>query len=344
MSIEATTADALVSQEAMPAEVSMEAELGAVFDKLNAEPVTENEPPEQPETAEVAEVEAVEEPAETPEEVEPQEVEVPSGLPVELREKWKAIPEEAREAILKDRDGLHRKLSDMGRQVQGIAPIRESLVKAVERFPFLADMKPQDVAAQVFQLAEMGQKLRENPGQVLATLAKQHGAEKALMQHLQGQQVTPDAQYTTKLLNHIQQLEQKLARVADPEYLTQQISQVTTQQQVVSSVNEFASQAEHWADVEDHIPAYIPIAKAKLGESAAPQAVLALAYEKAVQDFVEKAPSQPAVEAQADPDPDRTAKALKAVSVNVTGKSTGKPKPLTMEEELSRVYDRASKR
>ena len=343
MSIEAT-ADALAADTAAPVEVSMEAELGAVFDKLNAEPVAKDEPTEQPETAEAVETEVVEEPAETPEEVEPQEVEVPSGLPVELREKWKAIPKEARDAILKDRDGLHRKLSDMGRQVQGIAPIRESLVKAVERFPFLAEMKPQDVAAQVFQLAEMGQKIRENPGQVLATLAKQHGAEKALLQHLSGQQVTPDAQYTTKLLNHIQQLEQKLARVADPEYLSQQISQITTQQQVVSLVNEFASQAENWSEVEAHIPAYIGIAKAKLGEDAAAKAVIEFAYEKAVQDFVEKAPSQPAVEAQADPDPDRTAKALKAVSVNVTGKSTGKPKPLTMEEELSRVYDRASKR
>lgn len=339
MSIEAT-ADALVAQEAAPVEISQEAELGAVFDKLNEAP-QEDAPTEQPETEEVVEVEAVEEPETAPA---VEEVEVPSGLPVELREKWKAIPEEAREAILKDRDGLHRKLSDMGRQVQGIAPIRESLVKAVEKFPFLADLKPQDVAAQVFQLAEVGQRMRENPGATLAHLAKQHGAEKALLQHLSGQNVTPDAQYVTKLQGHIAQLEQKLARVADPEYLSQQITQVTTQQQVVSSVNEFAQSSDHWAEVEDHIPAYIPIAKAKLGEGAAPQALLKFAYEKAVQDFVAKAPAPPAEEATADPDPERTAKALKAVSVNVNGKSTGKPKPLTEEEELSRAFDRAAKR
>lgn len=337
MSIEAT-ADALAAPEAAP--VSMEDELGAVFDKLNA-PEEVNAPTEQPETAEVEQVETVEEPETAPA---VEEVEVPSGLPVELREKWKAIPEEAREAILKDRDGLHRKLSDMGRQVQGIAPIRDSLVQAVEKFPFLADMKPQDVAAQVFQLAEIGQRMRQNPGATLAQLAKQHGAEKALLQHLSGQNVTPDAQYTTRLLNHIQTLEQKLARVADPEYLSQQISQVTTQQQVVRTVNDFASKAEHWAAVENHIPAYIAIAKAKLGEGASEMDILSFSYEKAVQDFVEKAPSQLAVEATADPDPDRTAKALKAVSVNVAGKSTGRPKPLTEEEELARAYDRASKR
>jgi hypothetical protein len=338
MSIEAT-ADALAAHEAAPVEVSMEAELGAVFDKLTAEP--ENAPTPEPETAPVEQVEAVEE----PEAAEPvEEVEVPSGLPVELRDKWKAIPTEARDAILKDRDGLNRKLSDMGRQVQGIAPIRDSLVKAVEKFPFLADMKPQDVAQQIFQLADVGQKLRENPGAMLAQLAKQHGAEQALLQHLQGQPQTQQAAIVPKLLNQIQQLEQKLARVADPEYLSQQITQVTTQQQVVSSVNEFASQAEHWSDVETHIPTYIQIAKAKLGETAAPKALLEFAYTKAVQDFVEKAPSQPAEEATLAPDPDRTAKALKAVSVNVNGKATGKPRPLTEEEALSAVYDRAAKR
>jgi hypothetical protein len=335
MSIEAT-ADALAAPEVAP--VTMEDELGAVFDKLNEAP-TEDAPIEQPETAEVVEVEAVEEPAETPE----VEVEVPSGLPVELREKWKAIPEDARDAILKDRDGLHRKLSDMGRQVQGIAPIRDSLVQAVEKFPFLADMKPQDVAAQVFQLAEMGQKIRENPGAVLAHLAKQHGAEQALLQHLQGKP-TQEANVVPRLMNHIQQLEQKLARVSDPEYLSQQITQVTSQQQVVSSVSEFAAQSEHWGEVESHIPAYIPIAKAKLGEGAAPRALLEFAYQKAVQDFVAKAPTQSAEEATTAPDPERTAKALKAVSVNVTGKATGKPKPLTEAEELERAYDRAAKR
>lgn len=339
MSIDAT-ADALAADTAAPAEVSMEAELGAVFDKLNT-PEEPNAPTEQPEIAEVEQVEAVEEP-ET--EVQVEEVEVPSGLPVELRDKWKAIPSEARDAILKDRDGLHRKLSDMGRQVQGIAPIRDSLVQAVEKFPFLADMKPQDVAAQVFQLAEIGQQLRQDPAATLARIAKQHGAEQALLQQLSGQPRTQEAQVVPRLMSHIQQLEQRLARVSDPEYLSQQISQVTTQQRVVQSVNEFASQAEHWAEVEGHIPTYISIAKAKLGEGAAETAILRFAYDKAVQDFVEKAPSQSAAEAPTDPDPDRTAKALKAVSVNVNGKSTGKPKPLTMEEELSRVYDRVVKR
>lgn len=337
MSIEAT-ADALAAPEVAP--VSMEDELGAVFDKMNEEPVKEDAPAPEPEAAPVEEVEALDEP-ETAEPV--KEVEAPSGLPVELREKWKAIPEDAREAILKDRDGLHRKLSDMGRQVQGISPIRDSLVQAVEKFPFLADMKPQDVAQQIFQLADVGQKLRENPGAMLAQLAKQHGAEQALLQHLQGRP-TQEANVVPRLMNHIQQLEQKLARVSDPEYLSQQITQVTTQQQVVSSVSEFAAQAEHWGEVENHIPAYIPIAKAKLGETAAPGALLKFAYEKAVQDFVAKAPTPPAEEAAADPDPERTAKALKAVSVNVNGKSTGKPRPLTEEEELERAYDRAMKR
>jgi len=349
MNIEAT-ANALASDEATPIESpatedpSMEAELSALYDKMTAE----EEPDaaeEQPETEEVAETEAVEE-SEAEEESEPEpEIEVPSGLPSDLQKQWAKLPEEAREAVLKDREGLHRKLSDMGRQVQGIAPIRDSLVQAVEKFPFLADMKPQDVANQVFQLASIGQELRQNPGQTLAKLAKQHGAEKALVQALQGQEITQDAQYVTSLQNHIQQLEQRLARVSDPEYLQQQVTQITSQQQVQNSVEEFASNSEHWGEVEDHMPAYIQVARAKLGESAAPVAVLELAYNKAVEDFVgTKAPQAPADEAESAPDPEKTAKALKAKSVNVSSKSTGKPRPLSEEEELALVYDKVSKR
>ena len=97
MSIEAT-ADALVAQEAAPVEISPEEELGAVFDKLNEAPTEDHETPAEPEQPEAEPVEAVEEPETPPE----PEVEVPSGLPVELRDKWKAIPEEAREAKISE--------------------------------------------------------------------------------------------------------------------------------------------------------------------------------------------------------------------------------------------------
>lgn len=348
MSIDAT-ASALAADTAAP-ELPMtdlpndEADLSALYDKLNEELPAEDAPTEQPETEEAAPEAVVEEPA-ADDEKQAESVEVPSGLPAELKDQWAKMPAEARDAVLKDREGLHRKLSEMGRQVQGISPIRDALVQAVEKFPSLANMKPQDVAQQVFQLADIGQKLRDNPGQVLAQLAKRHGAEKALLQSLQGQNVTQDARQVTTLQNEIQALKQQIARMADPEYLQQTITQVTSQQQVATSVQEFAEQSEHWATVEDHMPAYIQVAKAKLGEGAAPQAVLELAYTKAVEDFVgTKALPAPAAEAPSAPDPEKTAKALAAKSVNVSSKPTGKSRPLTEEEELALVYDKASKR
>ena len=340
MSIEATAA-ALAPEPVVeaPVEINEADELRAVYSKLNEEPAQEDV--EQPASAEVASLETVEEPAEAPK---PAVEEAPSYLPREVREKWAELPDGVRKAVADSQGKMARQLSDMGRQVQGIAPIRDSLVQAVEKFPFLASMKPAEVAQQVFQLAEVGQQLRQDPVATITRLAKQHGVEQALAKHFSGQPAGQDAQIVPRLLGQIQQLEQKLARVADPEYLSQQITQVTTQQQVFGSVNEFAAKAEHWAEVEDHIPTYIPIAKAKLGEGAAPTALLEFAYKKAVEDIVPKASEPTAAEAVADPDPDRTAKALKAVSVNVSGKATGNPKPLTEEEELKAVFRRAAKR
>lgn len=352
MSIEAT-ADALVADTAMP-EAPMtdlpndEADLSALYDKLHEEAPETDAPTEQPETEEVAEVEAVEEPAEAdePSEVAEKPVEVPSGLPAELREHWAKMPEAAREAVMRDRDGLHRKLSDMGRQVQGIAPIRDELVGMVKEFPQLAHMKPQEVAREMRTLATVGHQLTQDPVATLMRLAKQHGAEQALAQRLAGQDVSTDAKYVTALQREITGLKQQLKQVADPDYLAERVNQITSQQTTLNEVQEFAQSAEHWGEVEEYLPLYIPAVKARLGESAAPKAVLKAAYERAIQDYLPnaKAPKQPADEAQVVTDPERTKAALKAKSVNVSGKSTGKQRALTEEEELSLAFDRAQKK
>lgn len=349
MSIEAT-ADALVqdqpsvAQIEQPQELSEFDELSAVYDNMTEGGETEAKPeddasPDQPENLEAEPVE------DDVREEKPAAVEVPSGLPVELRKHWAEMPEGAREAVIHDREELHRRLSDMGRQVQGIAPIRDVLSNAIQQFPAMANMKPQEAAAQIFELAKVSNDFGTKPIETMMGLIKKHGMEQAISQALGGQQVSGDARSVAAMKGEIDKLNQTIRRLSDPSYLSDQISQITTQNAVLNSVNEFAATAEHWAEVESHVPAYIAVAKAKLGEGAAPRAVLELAYQKAVDDFVDaKAPAQPAVEAQAVNDPERTAKALKATSVNVTGKPTGKTRNLTEFEELSAVYDRLSKK
>lgn len=327
----------------------MEADLGALYDKMTAQGIEEAEPAEpapQPEPEQVAAEEAPPAEAEAAPEPAPEPVEVPTGLPADLRSHWAKVPAEAREAILKDRDGLQRKLSDMGRQVQGIAPVREALVEAVQRFPALSNMKPQDAAREIFQLAEISQQFAEKPVETMLGLVRKHGLEKAMAQALGGQPVTQDATQVNTLRTEIQRLQRQLAQVSDPEYLAEKVTQITTQRDVLNSVQKFAAEAEHWEAVEEHIPLYIPAVKAKLGNGASEKDILAAAYERAIQDFVPeaKAPKPAAVEAPAVPDPERVKAALNAKSVNVSGRSTGTRRVLTEAEELSMAYDRAAKR
>ena len=274
------------------------------------------------------------------------EVKTPDGLPSSLREQWESIPAPAREAIVNDRADLHGRLSDMGRQVQGIAPIRDAITQAMEQLPQLADMRPQEVAAEVFEIAKISHSFKANPVGTMLGLVKQHGLEQAVAQALSGQGVTQDAQNVAAMQQHIQKLEAQIQRVTDPNYLQEQVTNITSQDRMFHDVNTFAATAEHWADMEPQIPAFIPIAQQKLGDGAAPSAVLEAAYNMAIEVFKPdaKAPKAETVkETVTAPDPLQVARAIKAKSVNVTGKSTGKARDLTEDEMLDQAWERAQK-
>ncbi|MGB1215036.1 MAG: hypothetical protein ACPG4X_16840 [Pikeienuella sp.] len=319
-----------------PAEMTEDQELDAVYDRVNEESAPEDEAPEQPEDEAPVEEQVEEEPA--------PEIEVPTGLPEGLRNEWSKIPETARNEIIADRDGLHRHLSEMGRQVKSIAPIRDTLVQAIESHPHLADMKPDQVAGELLELAGHSARFVSDPIGTMMGLVKQHGLEQAMSQALSGQDVTQEAQHSADLHNEIKSLKQQLQRAVDPNYLRDQVTQITSQERTVSDVQKFADSAEHWADVENHIPLFIPVVQQKLGESAAHGAVLEAAYNMAIETFKPDAKASPKVaadEAAPEPDPEKAAQALKAKSVNVSGKPTGKPRPMTEDEQLDAAYERA---
>ena len=337
MELEAT-AQALAPETALPEPVasteSTEAEpdYGAVYDKLTAdEPVEAQSEPEK----------AVEAPAEV--EAAPEPVDAPTDVPVALRKHWTTLPEEAREAVLASQREMSRKLSDMGRQVQGISPIRDVLVQAVKDNPVLANMRPEEVAQDVMQLAKISADFRSKPLETFLSLAKQHNMTDALRQALGGQ--PQDAQSTAQLHTQIRELQQQLARAADPEFIRQQVSAVTTQERVLSEVQAFAAKQEHWAEVEPLLPQFIPAIRQAM-PGASEKDVLERAYETTLQllrpDL--KAPAKAADEAAPKPDPERTQAAIQAKSVNVPARTSGKPRELTEEEAYSAVYDRAARR
>lgn len=327
-----------VEQPAPPEVVSGDAELEAIWDRANAESVKEDDAVVLQEPTDAAE-QAVEAEAEVP------PAELPENLPEALKGVLRGLPEDARKAVLADRDGLHRKLSDMGRQVQGIGPIRDVLVEAVNKMPAMADMRPEQVAQEVFRLAQISQGFKSKPVETMLGLIKQHNMGQAIQRALGGQPQDEAARQNVALQQHIQRLEQRLAQVADPNYLREQVTQITSQDRILGDVQSFAATAEHWDDLEGHIPLFIEAAKQKVGEGAAPGAVLDVAYNMALNAFKPEAqaPKQPVDDPLLAADPDKTKAALKAKSVNVTGKATGKPRVMTEDEELAAIWTRAQR-
>lgn len=337
MDIQAT-AQALVAEPASEPVVTSETtdtepDYGAAFDKITGgEPLEAEEPAKEAVVEEVAEAE--------PE----QQVEAPTDVPVALRKHWGAIPEDARDAVLSSQREMSRKLSDMGRQVQGIGPIRDVLVSAVKDLPALGNMKPEDVASEVVELAKMSANFRAKPLETFIGLAQKHNMVDALRQALGGQPQA--AQDTVALQNKITALEQHIARASNPEFIREQVSAVANEQRTLSDVQEFAEKQEHWSAVEEFLPKVIPIIQEAMPGS--PQKdILARAYDLALNTYRPdlKAPViKAAVEAAAPPDPERTQAAIQAKSVNIPAKVSGKPREMTEEEIYSVAYDRAAKK
>ena len=340
MELEATaqalvTETALPEQVAAPTETESEPDYAAAYDKATGD-------------AEDTPAEAAEAPAEAPEAPEAPApaapaVEAPTDVPVALRKHWSTLPEDAREAVLSSQREMSRKLSDMGRQVHGLEPIKSVLIGAVKELPALANMRPEEVAAEVVQLARISADFKSKPLETFIGLARQHGMVDALRQALGGQ--PQEAQQTATLQSEIRALKQQLSRASDPEFIREQVSAVTTQERVMSEVQAFAAQQEHWAEVEAFMPQIIPVVRETM-PGASGKDVLAQAYQFAIQlkrpDL--KAPAQAAVEAAAPPDPERAKAAIQAKSVNVTGRTTGKPREMTETEIYAAAYDRAARK
>jgi len=342
MSIEAT-ATALVQDEAISApepmesnsEGDMRAEMDAIWDRNNAEETTEDGPEavEEPEVAEPVEAEEATEEADTA------EGKAPSELPLAVKKNWPSIPKEAQDAILETQREANRKLGDQGRLMQGISPIRDVLVEATKVHPQLADMTPKQVAQEVFTLAKHAQEFRADPVKALMALAKQHGIEQNLAQAFSGR---PQTQETASMAQEIRALKQQISRFSDPEFMKNQFSSFSTEQQTTQTVEQFAASKPDWAEVENHMPSAISFVQAMAPAGISPQDVLSRAYDLALSQIKPEATKakQPeaADEAVTIVDPERSRKALKAKSVNVSDRGGAKPKALTERQIMEQIW------
>lgn len=333
MEIEAS-AEALAADTAAPVELSEDDQLDEIYERLSGE-TEEAEKPAEPE------VEKAEEPEPEPEVEAP-----PSVIPGKVKDHWAEIPKEARDAIASSQLEMSAKLAEGQRLVSGLAPIKDAMVQAARDNPHLADMKPADIAAQMLQLAKVSREFDERPVETIMGLIKKHNLTDAMRKAFTGQQVTEEDRQAPALMKQIEELQGRIEKLADPEYLRSQVAAVSTQERATEAVVRFAEKAEHWAELEPHIPLIIPAIKAKLGEGASAEDVLSQAYEVAKTIYLPETKAQkpaPDEGAKAE-DPDRAKAALKAKSVNVTGKPQDRNRDLSEDELLEAAYARAMSR
>lgn len=345
---ENTASDGPVTEEVESVETLTEdQEMDAAWDRVNGE--AEDEAPEADEPEADASEDGDEAEADDGEpdgeEEASEDVAAPSELPKALRDTWKDVPESARAAMLAHHNDLNRRLSETGRQMQGIAPIRDVLVKAINDIPEMANMRPDEVAQEMFNLAQISRGFNSDPVGTMMGLIQKHGMGQAVFESLQGQAPSQSANNATALQNKVNQLEQQLKRATSPDFLREQVSSITSEERTMSDVQAFAANAEHWQEMEVHLPQVIPLVQKKLGEGAATAAVLEAAYNMALEIFKPeaKANPKPAAQKAAATDPAAAARALKAKSVNVSGKTSGKTRTLSEDEALDAAWDRANR-
>jgi len=324
--------------------------LSAIYQRMNGDeagPAPEVAEPDEAEGDEGDEGDAKEgEDKEVTAEAKPDEpaVEAPSGLPRAVREHWAAIPEAARTEIERSQREMSDRLADQGRQIQGISPIRDSLVRAVKDLPSLANMRPEQVASEVFELAQFNDAFKRDPVGTFVSRINALGMGAAIGEALGAQPATPEGQQFGTMQREIAALKRELQQASDPQRINSAIEQHSARSNAQSEVQRFADSAPNWADVEQIIPGFIPVAKQMLGDSASGKDVLQKAYDLAIYAKTPAVKAEAAKPAPPQPDPQRAAQAMRAKSVNVKSGPTGKARPLSEDDELAAIFQRAARK
>jgi len=358
--VEETTEAPVEAVTEAPPEPSEEDQLGDLYDKAmkGHEPVDRlrgedgkflSENPEEPKP-EAEQAEAPEDGETVPEaegeepEQKPEASEAPGHLPQEVRQHWDKIPEEAREAISRSQSEMSSKLADAGRQMQGIAPIRDGLMNMAQEFPELMNMTPEQIMADTRELATTRVQLMRDPVNTLLSVARQLGALPQMQAALQN--ATPESLAAQAPMQgqqqafQPQQQQQQLQEMQQPANVEEIVQQALADRDVQEALASFPEGKEHWATVEQHMPRFVEAAWAIKGEGASYKGVLETAYKMATAELGLMAEPK-AAPAKAPPksSPKRTEAVIRAKSVNVSSRS-GTPKPKSELDALSDAYDR----
>jgi hypothetical protein len=315
--------------------------LGAIYDRLMAEPVRDEK------GKFVSPEKAGDEPAanspggeagaeEKTAEASPAEIlAAPAHLPQSIKGAWEKMPAEARDAIAQWTAEQDRKFGEQGRVLSQAKPVQEAIGEFKEYFDGTkARYQPAEAVRYLFNLQRQ---MDSDPFGTLMQIADTYG----LREHLT--QPTDAGREIASLRQTISELRNELTRNATPERIEDTISSVLEKRQVSEAIERFAKEQPFYAEVEKDLPDFISIARSKAPD-ASPLTVLEKAYHMAVNANDEVRAKKEAAEAKAkaakSADPKRTEAAKRAASINVTSAGTGRQSFKSDEEAMGAAWDR----
>lgn len=275
---------------------------------------------------------------------------LPPNWPKEKASAFEAIPENLRAPVAEVMHSLHAKMSDQGRALASYRELDPVFADMKANYPqhFSGD-QPKTTAQVVNYLYSWQKAVDADPVKALLSIAENYGVIPQLVAHFTqaGQQGDPKQNQQQQSAQDIgallKQIEQRVAAQMSPERLEQQITSVMSKSQTQESISRFAAEKPFWAEVEDHIPDFIRIAKGQQPD-AAPMALLEAAYDMAVNAIPavrsKVAAAAPAATAK-QADEKRAAAAKAANQLNVKTASSGKQRARTDEEVYGEAWDKA---
>ena len=284
------------------------------------------------------EPEAEEETAETPDE--PAD-EPPSYIPRVIADHWKDLPKDVRETFAASQQEMMTRLTNAGRTEKALQPILAEVQRASKSFPELANMTPDQIAKDVFEMAHTRANLMRDPLGTLLKVAQQTNIMPQLAARF-GAQGSGQLQ-AIQMQQEIAALKQQLQNAPPPANIETIVEQQLAQRETNQVIDIFAAGKEHWQTVEPDMPVFIQAVMQTQTGQRSPQDTLQAAYDMALSARGLKAQAAVPEKAPKALDPQRTEAAIRAKSVNVKS-TTARAKPMSEREAMAAAYDRLMKK
>ena len=312
--------------------VSVEDELGSIFDEAQADDApADATPAEDSPPSEGAPADPIQE-ADTSED---KALDAPASWSADAKAIWPSLDPVAQQELLRRESDWQKADGERAERLKALEPYEQALAPVLPTLQ-LNGVQP---AQYIGQLAAADRYLRENPQEAFQWLAQQYGYDLSQL-HQEQQEIDPALQ---PLVGELNQIKQQFTG-----FMTQQ--QQREQAQAEAVVTQFMDNPEnaYAKRLEAEIFAEIPVVKAN-NPAASHQDVLRMAYDRAVrlndevQSEIVAAKAKEAEEARKAKAAKEAAEAKRISESNLstTGTSSGDtPTPMDTEDELGQIFDR----